>query len=194
MHERLRAARRNMHRLFPFSEALWLEWLRNELARPLSEAGDLARLEALFEAAVQDYLSIPIWTRYLRCACPGAMTRRRLRPCATPSWFVAVPTNDQCSISTSHITVASARGSCKGHRKAARSRTATGAFFSAQVPVRARPGRERAHGGRPAEVPCGGGARAHGRRHAPAERRAALGGLPVHALLGLAKTLLPDVL
>lgn len=68
MHERLRAARRNMHRLFPFSEALWLEWLADELARPLSDAGDLARVEALFEAAVQDYLSIPIWTRYLRCA------------------------------------------------------------------------------------------------------------------------------
>ncbi len=67
MQERLRSARRAMHTRFPFSEALWLEWLDDELAGPRT-AADQARIEALFDLAVQDYLSIPIWLRYLGCA------------------------------------------------------------------------------------------------------------------------------
>ncbi len=67
MHERLRSARRAMHTRFPFSEALWLEWLEDELAGS-RHAADQARIEALFDLAVQDYLSIPIWLRYLGCA------------------------------------------------------------------------------------------------------------------------------
>ena len=86
MHERLRAARRKMHRLFPFSEALWLVWLADELARPLNDAADLARVEELFEAAVQDYLSIPIWTRYLRCTSQVPLNPSYAKPsCALPS-------------------------------------------------------------------------------------------------------------
>lgn len=50
-----------MHDLFPFTEQLWLEWLDDA-----AEAGD-APLSELFDLAVQDYLSVAIWERYLRC-------------------------------------------------------------------------------------------------------------------------------
>jgi len=66
MRERLRSARRAMHARFPFSEALWLEWLDDDL--PGGRGPDArAQAEALLDTAVQDYLSVPVWARYLRC-------------------------------------------------------------------------------------------------------------------------------
>jgi len=67
MRERLRSARRAMHARFPFSEALWLEWLDDELPGA-REPDARAQAEALLDTAVQDYLSVPVWARYLRCA------------------------------------------------------------------------------------------------------------------------------
>ncbi len=63
LHERLDAARRSMHVLFPLSEAMWLEWLQD--AQQAEEAHDA--VVALYEDAVQDYLSVTIWSSYLRC-------------------------------------------------------------------------------------------------------------------------------
>ena len=60
LHERLDAARRAMHDLFPLTEQLWLEWLDDA-----AETGE-GSLAPLFDFAVQDYLSVPIWERYLR--------------------------------------------------------------------------------------------------------------------------------
>jgi len=80
MRERLRSARRAMHARFPFSEALWLEWLDDELPGA-REPDARAQAEALLDTAVQDYLSVPVWARYLRCArSPPPPRAPALRP------------------------------------------------------------------------------------------------------------------
>ena len=64
---RLQSARKAMQKQFPLSERLWLDWLDDELkeaAKPKAQAA----IRALFELAVQDYLSIAIWAEYLECA------------------------------------------------------------------------------------------------------------------------------
>ncbi len=56
-----------MQQQFPLSERLWLDWLDDELkaaAKPKAHAA----IQELFELAVQDYLSVPIWLKYLGCA------------------------------------------------------------------------------------------------------------------------------
>lgn len=65
MKARLSAARKAMHSKFPLSEPLWLEWLDDESAGTHSEASRKA-VEELFDRAVQDYLSIPIWLKYIQ--------------------------------------------------------------------------------------------------------------------------------
>lgn len=64
MRERLREARATMHRLFPLSESLWLDWVGDELEGVAGEE-DIPRLEQLMEKAVGDYLSVPLWLQYL---------------------------------------------------------------------------------------------------------------------------------
>ncbi|KAJ3267267.1 Splicing factor [Chytriomyces hyalinus] len=74
MADELRQARQSMHSIFPLSEDLWLEWLQAEIdsfdeLRPGTDSESVQTLGRaileLFELAVQDYLSIPIWKRYL---------------------------------------------------------------------------------------------------------------------------------
>ncbi len=84
MRERLRSARRAMHARFPFSEALWLEWLDDELPGA-REPDARAQAEALLDTAVQDYLSVPVWARYLRCARSPPPPRRPPPPGAPPA-------------------------------------------------------------------------------------------------------------
>ncbi len=79
MRERLRSARRAMHARFPFSEALWLEWLDDELPGA-REPDARAQAEALLDTAVQDYLSVPVWARYLRCVRSPPPPAPALRP------------------------------------------------------------------------------------------------------------------
>ena len=59
-------ARQGMQRHFPLSERLWLDWLDDEL-KAASKPKAQAAIQELFELAVQDYLSVPIWTKYLGC-------------------------------------------------------------------------------------------------------------------------------
>lgn len=40
------------------------DWLSDEV-EGLADADDVARVEALWEAAVGDYLSVPLWVQYL---------------------------------------------------------------------------------------------------------------------------------
>ncbi|KAI9342815.1 hypothetical protein BDR26DRAFT_858805 [Obelidium mucronatum] len=83
----LRAARQAMHSLFPLSEDLWIEWLDDELAVFSNFVASSSSLPSsssspeensvvdvqekglflldLFNLAVQDYLSIPLWVKYL---------------------------------------------------------------------------------------------------------------------------------
>jgi squamous cell carcinoma antigen recognized by T-cells 3 len=66
---RLKAAREAMRERFPLPEAAWLEWLQDEIseaAGPSARPGAHEGVKALFELAVQDYLSIEIWVQYLQ--------------------------------------------------------------------------------------------------------------------------------
>ncbi|KAL4424967.1 hypothetical protein ABPG77_002852 [Micractinium sp. CCAP 211/92] len=67
MGARLREARQAMHAAFPLTEQLWFDWLSDEI-EVISDADDVARVLALMEEAVQDYLSVPLWAQYLEFA------------------------------------------------------------------------------------------------------------------------------
>ncbi|KAF6257164.1 hypothetical protein COO60DRAFT_1271527 [Scenedesmus sp. NREL 46B-D3] len=64
LRERLRQARQRMHDLFPFNENQWMDWINDEMAA-ISSQDDIERIKALFQLAVQDYISVPIWESYL---------------------------------------------------------------------------------------------------------------------------------
>ncbi|OWF39137.1 squamous cell carcinoma antigen recognized by T-cells 3-like [Mizuhopecten yessoensis] len=67
---RLRDAREKMSELFPLTEELWLDWLRDEI--PLAtEENERSKLEQLFERAVKDYLSVQIWLEYVQYSIGG---------------------------------------------------------------------------------------------------------------------------
>jgi len=61
--ERLKAARRAMQEHYPLTEQLWAEWLADE-----APATPRPHMLQLFQLAVADYLSIPLWRQYLECA------------------------------------------------------------------------------------------------------------------------------
>jgi squamous cell carcinoma antigen recognized by T-cells 3 len=61
---RLRAARERMHGLFPFNEQQWMDWINDEMDS-LTEPEDVSRVRGLFEAAVEEYLSVTLWESYL---------------------------------------------------------------------------------------------------------------------------------
>ena len=65
MKSRLHTARKAMRTRFPLAEPLWLEWLEDEQAG-LRSSDDTGEVESLFELAVQDYLSVNIWLKYLK--------------------------------------------------------------------------------------------------------------------------------
>ena len=54
-----------MQQLFPLTEEIWLEWLADEQTAVRGTA-DCQEVQRLFELAVQDYLSIPLWEKYLK--------------------------------------------------------------------------------------------------------------------------------
>ncbi|ORY01547.1 hypothetical protein K493DRAFT_405534 [Basidiobolus meristosporus CBS 931.73] len=62
--EELKEAREKMHQYFPLTESLWLEWLQDEIAVAV-DVEEKERVLTLFEKAVDDYLSIEIWLRYI---------------------------------------------------------------------------------------------------------------------------------
>lgn len=64
MRARLREARQAMRARFPLSEALWLDWVSDEL-ESVEGSEDIPRLQELLEASVKDYLSVRLWQQYL---------------------------------------------------------------------------------------------------------------------------------
>ena len=62
--QRARVARQAMQQRFPLTEALWLEWLANEIGEAGSQQ-DIDDIAKLFELAVDDYLSVDLWIQYL---------------------------------------------------------------------------------------------------------------------------------
>lgn len=64
LREKLRIAREAMHEQYPLTEQLWLNWIQDEM----SSADNVAskkQIDQLFQKAVQDYLSVPIWKAYI---------------------------------------------------------------------------------------------------------------------------------
>ncbi|RUS77540.1 hypothetical protein EGW08_014694 [Elysia chlorotica] len=62
---KLRDAREEMSKYFPLTEELWLDWLKDEI--PLaSDDEDRKKLEKLFERALCDYQSVPLWLEFVQ--------------------------------------------------------------------------------------------------------------------------------
>ncbi|KAI4375822.1 hypothetical protein MLD38_013646 [Melastoma candidum] len=71
--QKLRQAREAMCALFPLTPTMWQEWARDEASLTTELGGD-ARIEGLYEQAVKDYLSIPLWLDYINFVqekCPS---------------------------------------------------------------------------------------------------------------------------
>ncbi|CAM9963881.1 unnamed protein product, partial [Lampetra fluviatilis] len=68
--ERLAKARQKMSELFPLTEELWLDWLKDEIRMGTDEA-ERDRVSSLFERAVKDYLCPEIWLEYAQYSIGG---------------------------------------------------------------------------------------------------------------------------
>ena len=64
--EHLRFARQSMSEIYPLTEQLWLDWLRDEQQLAGSSADRQKELTDLFERATSDYLSVMIWIEYVQ--------------------------------------------------------------------------------------------------------------------------------
>ena len=68
--EHLRFARRTMSEIFPLTEQLWLDWIRDEKQLLISNIEENKEINQLFERAIQDYLSVMIWIEYIEYRIP----------------------------------------------------------------------------------------------------------------------------
>ncbi|XP_078083161.1 spliceosome associated factor 3, U4/U6 recycling protein [Mustelus asterias] len=59
-----------MSELFPLTEELWLDWLKDEI-RMAEEATDRAKVYELFEKAINDYICPEIWLEYAQYSIGG---------------------------------------------------------------------------------------------------------------------------
>ncbi|XP_025055614.1 squamous cell carcinoma antigen recognized by T-cells 3 [Alligator sinensis] len=67
---KLRRARQKMSELFPLTEEIWLDWLKDEI-RMASENADREKVYDLFERAVKDYICPEIWLEYAQYSIGG---------------------------------------------------------------------------------------------------------------------------
>uniref|UniRef100_A0ABM5F2Q7 Squamous cell carcinoma antigen recognized by T-cells 3 n=1 Tax=Pogona vitticeps TaxID=103695 RepID=A0ABM5F2Q7_9SAUR len=67
---KLRKARQKMSELFPLTEEIWLDWLKDEI-RMATENSDREKIYNLFERAVKDYLCPEIWLEYAQYSIGG---------------------------------------------------------------------------------------------------------------------------
>ncbi|KAL2092793.1 hypothetical protein ACEWY4_012591 [Coilia grayii] len=67
---RLRKARLKMSELFPLTEELWLDWLKDEIGLAENDL-DRERVYELFEKAVKDYICPDIWLEYAQYSIGG---------------------------------------------------------------------------------------------------------------------------
>ncbi|XP_026541321.1 squamous cell carcinoma antigen recognized by T-cells 3 [Notechis scutatus] len=58
----LPVARQNMSEIFPLTEGMWLDWLKDEIRKPRET--DREKIYELFERAVKDYICPQIWLEY----------------------------------------------------------------------------------------------------------------------------------
>uniref|UniRef100_A0A8C9R698 Spliceosome associated factor 3, U4/U6 recycling protein n=1 Tax=Scleropages formosus TaxID=113540 RepID=A0A8C9R698_SCLFO len=67
---RLRRARQKMSELFPLTEEIWLDWLKDEI-RMTEEEPNRGSIYELFERAVKDYICPEIWLEYAQYSIGG---------------------------------------------------------------------------------------------------------------------------
>ncbi|XP_069565465.1 squamous cell carcinoma antigen recognized by T-cells 3 [Brachyistius frenatus] len=67
---RLRKARQKMSELFPLTEEIWLDWLKDEI-RLTEEEPNREKVYELFEKAVKDYICPDIWLEYAQYSIGG---------------------------------------------------------------------------------------------------------------------------
>uniref|UniRef100_A0A673GQS1 Spliceosome associated factor 3, U4/U6 recycling protein n=1 Tax=Sinocyclocheilus rhinocerous TaxID=307959 RepID=A0A673GQS1_9TELE len=67
---RLRKARQKMSELFPLTEEIWLDWLKDEI-RVTEDESDREKVYELFERAVKDYVCPEIWLEYVQYSIGG---------------------------------------------------------------------------------------------------------------------------
>nr|XP_033812439.1 LOW QUALITY PROTEIN: squamous cell carcinoma antigen recognized by T-cells 3 [Geotrypetes seraphini] len=67
---KLRRARQKMSELFPLTEEIWLDWLKDEI-RMASEGSDREKVYELFERAIKDYICPEIWLEYAQYSIGG---------------------------------------------------------------------------------------------------------------------------
>lgn len=59
--------RQQMSQLYPLTETLWLEWIKDETKNPGENKEEKhKRMVELFERAVEDYMSVDIWLEYIQ--------------------------------------------------------------------------------------------------------------------------------
>ncbi|XP_074494100.1 squamous cell carcinoma antigen recognized by T-cells 3 [Sebastes fasciatus] len=78
---RLRKARQKMSELFPLTEEIWLDWLKDEI-RLSEEEPNREKVYELFEKAINDYICPDIWLEYAQYSIggmgsPGGMDKVR---------------------------------------------------------------------------------------------------------------------
>ncbi|XP_051520916.1 squamous cell carcinoma antigen recognized by T-cells 3 [Myxocyprinus asiaticus] len=67
---RLRKARQKMSELFPLTEEIWLDWLKDEI-RLTEDESDREKVYELFERALKDYVCPEIWLEYVQYSIGG---------------------------------------------------------------------------------------------------------------------------
>ncbi|KAM4579006.1 squamous cell carcinoma antigen recognized by T-cells 3 [Fundulus diaphanus] len=67
---RLRKARQKMSELFPLTEEIWLDWLKDEI-RLSEEDSNREKVYELFERAAKDYICPDIWLEYAQYSIGG---------------------------------------------------------------------------------------------------------------------------
>ncbi|KAM4708717.1 squamous cell carcinoma antigen recognized by T-cells 3 isoform 2-T2 [Discoglossus pictus] len=68
--ERLRRARQKMSELFPLTEEIWLDWLKDEI-KIAEEVPSREKVYELFQRAVKDYICPEIWLEYAQYSIGG---------------------------------------------------------------------------------------------------------------------------
>ncbi|XP_075686407.1 spliceosome associated factor 3, U4/U6 recycling protein [Rhinoderma darwinii] len=68
--ERLRRARQKMSELFPLTEEIWLDWLKDEM-KMTEDGSSREAAYGLFEKAVKDYICPEIWLEYAQYSIGG---------------------------------------------------------------------------------------------------------------------------
>ncbi|XP_076843350.1 spliceosome associated factor 3, U4/U6 recycling protein [Brachyhypopomus gauderio] len=71
---RLRKARQKMSELFPLTEEIWLDWLKDEIGLTEGEEVEREKIYELFEKAVKDYICPDIWLEYAQYSIGGMGT------------------------------------------------------------------------------------------------------------------------